>query len=235
MNKYIFAVAIASFLVAGPALAADPIEPEPPFVEEDVSSAWDGFYTGVHIGAGVGNRVGCWDFGLTVDCGGGDFIDDFDYDQTGLLLGTQAGFNFALNESFALGVEVSGSWTNISGELNPGDIDGGTGTYTFLATGTARVGWTNDMFMLYGEAGVAVANFNFQGNSGCSFDQTHTGGVAGLGAEMMVAGNVSLFGEWNRVWIPSSTVGCTSFGFIPTSVENEGTLDLFKVGLNAHF
>jgi opacity protein-like surface antigen len=234
MHRLIPAIALVPLLFTAPAFAADPPFEEEPVVEVD-NSAWDGFYTGIHLGAGRGFRAGCWDFGLTVDCAGGDFIDDFIYDQQGWLLGTQAGFNFALNESFVVGLEVSGSWANVAGELNPGDIDGGIGTYDFITTGTARVGWTNDMFMLYGEGGIALANFHFQGNSGCSFDQTHTGGVVGLGAEVMVVENISLFAEWNRVWIPTSQVGCTSFGFIPTSVENGGILDLLKVGLNAHF
>jgi opacity protein-like surface antigen len=235
MNRLIPAIALVPLLLAAPALAADPPMMDEPIVETDVS-AWDGFYTGIHLGAARGVRAGCWElFSLDVDCPAGIFGDDFIYDQQGWLLGTQAGFNFALNESFVVGLEVSGSWANIAGELNPGDIDGGLGTYDFLATGTARAGWTTDIFMLYAEGGLALANFHFQGNSGCDFDQTHTGGVVGLGAEVMVVENVSLFAEWNRVWIPTSDVTCTSFGFFPTAVENGGVLDLIKVGLNAHF
>jgi opacity protein-like surface antigen len=237
MNKLLSAVALVPLLIAAPAFAADFAEPEDVFVDEpvDAGSVWDGFYTGVHIGAGIGNRFGCLydgDDDVPDDC----FEDtDFDYDLKGLLLGTQAGFNFALNESFVVGVEVSSSFTNISGLLNPDDADEGEGRYNWIHTGTVRAGWTTDMFMLYGEAGVALAGFEFQSPFICNFETTALGGVAGLGAEAMVAGNVSVFAEWNRVFLKPQSNNCNFPFFDDLTAHTAGHLDLFKVGLNAHF
>lgn len=238
MTKLLSAIVLVPLLSAVPVSAADFFDPPP--VEEMAATVtnWDGFYAGIHGGGARSNRTGCWDaFDTTVDCGAGDFDEEFNYDQMGLLLGAQAGFNFSLNENFVLGVEVAGSWANITGELLPGDIAGGTGTYNWLATGTARAGFTFDRVLLYAEGGVALAGFNFESNNGCDFQQTHTGVVGGLGAEFQVADNVSIFGEWNRIWIPTSRVICPTFGFgfLPTAVENSGTLDVFKVGANMHF
>ena len=236
MNKFLTTVALVPLLVGSPVLAADFVEPieELPIVEE--VSDWGGFYTGIHIGAGVGNRHGClddFDF-IPDDC----FTDpDFDYNQSGFLLGTQAGFNFALNESFVVGVEVSGSFTNISGFLDPEDPADGEGSYNWITTGTARAGWTNDMFMLYGEAGVALAGFEFEsgGFFSCNFDTTAVGGVLGVGAEVMVAENISLFGEWNHIFLQQQSNNCNNFIFDEFTAHTQGHLDLFKVGLNAHF
>jgi outer membrane immunogenic protein len=234
MNKFLTTVALVPLLVASPVLAADFVEPieEMPIVDEAVSD-WNGFYTGVHIGAGVGNRHGClddFDF-IPDDC----FTDpEFDYNLSGFLLGTQAGFNFALNESFVVGVEVSGSFTNISGFVDPDFEPLGEGSYNWITTGTARAGWTNEMFMIYGEAGVALAGFEFEGLF-CDFETTATGGVLGLGAEVMVAENVSLFGEWNRVFLQQQSNNCDFFFAPDLTAHTQGHLDLFKVGLNAHF
>jgi outer membrane immunogenic protein len=240
MNKLLTAVALVPLLIAAPALAADFNEPEV-FVDEpvDTGSVWDGFYTGIHIGGGIGNRFGC----VTDDdeAPEGCFEEDppgfdFDYDLRGLLLGTQAGFNFALTESFIVGVEVSSSFTNISGFLEPDDPGDGEGSYNWIHTGTARLGWGNDMFLLYGEGGVALAGFQFESSPfSCNFETTALGGVAGLGAEVMVAGNVSVFAEWNRIFLKPQDNNCNNLFNDDLTAHTAGHLDLFKAGLNAHF
>jgi outer membrane immunogenic protein len=239
MNRFLSAVALVPLLMATPVLAADFAEPEDVFIDDipvETGSVWDGFYTGIHIGAGVGNRFGClYDDEEAPDWCFEEGETDFDYDQKGLLLGTQAGFNFALTENFIVGVEVSSSFTNISGFLDPEDPGDGEGSYNWIHTGTARLGWGNEMFLLYGEGGVALAGFEFESPFICNFETTALGGVAGIGAEVMVAGNVSVFAEWNHIFLKPQANNCNFIFEDDLTAHTAGHLDLFKVGLNAHF
>jgi outer membrane immunogenic protein len=222
--------------MAGAANAADlgsvyeppPLEPIAP-----PETGWGGFFIGVHGGYGWANRDGCWDiFSTTVDCGGGDFDDTFDYGQDGWLAGAQGGYNWAFHPNFLVGVEVDASLADISGDLNPGDIDGGVGTWNWLATATAKAAWTNGPWMLYAEGGYAIGDFDFQGNSGCDFNANHTGPVAGVGAAVKLSPRVFFNVEYNHLWLGTETNPCTSFGFAPTAVETDAEMDVVKFGVN---
>lgn len=191
---------------------------------------WAQFYIGIQGGGAMGNRNGCADaFVVTIDCSDpGAF--PFDYNQQGFLLGAQAGANFFVTDQFVVGAEVDAAMTNIRGEL-PGMFTGGVGTYTSLATGTVKAGYAFDQAMIYAEAGLAIANFRFEGNTFCDFEQTHTGAVLGVGASYRIAENISIFGEYNHIWLPATTVPC---GFA-TTVLNQGSLHIGKIGLNYEF
>ena len=52
MHRLIPALALVPLLFTAPAFAADPPFEEEPVVEVD-NSAWDGFYTGIHLGVGA--------------------------------------------------------------------------------------------------------------------------------------------------------------------------------------
>jgi outer membrane immunogenic protein len=195
-------------------------------------SDWGGFYAGINGGYALSTREGCYDlFNIdSIDCDDGG-TTPFEYDLSGGFFGAQAGFDFQLNDNFVVGVQVDGSVADISG-----DLDGlGTGTYSWLASATAKLGYTTGDFMLYVKGGVATGGFSFAGTFGCDFDQTLTGGTAGIGAEMRMADNISVFAEYDRTWFPDASASCTTLGFIPTSINNKGTVDQFKVGLNYRF
>lgn len=227
----VFAFAALAGIVPGAAAAADFLSTEITTLTQPARVAdWAQFYIGIQGGGAMGNRNGCADIVTPVDCSvPGVFL--FDYDQQGFLLGAQAGANFFVTDQFVVGAEVDAAMTNIRGEL-PGMFTGGVGTYTSLATGTVKAGYAFDQAMIYAEAGVAIANFRFEGNFGCSFEQTHTGAVLGVGASYRVAENISVFGEYNHVWLPGTTVPC---GFPPATVWNQGSLHIGKVGLNYEF
>lgn len=62
--------------------------------------------------------------------------------------------------------------------------------------------------------------------------RTHIRHLPRLGASYRVAGSISIFGEYNYVWPPGTTVPC---GFPPATVLNQGSLHIGKVGLNYEF
>ena len=130
---------------------------------------------------------------------------------------------------------MDASLASITGELNEGDPDGGTGTYNWLATGTAKLGYAFDRFAVYGEAGVAIAGIDFEGNLGCDTSENHAGGVVGVGGSYQFTDNLSAFAEYNHVWLPTIGTTCQTFGFLPTAIEATGSLDIVKVGLNYSF
>lgn len=229
-------IAFLTGLIAlgGVAAAADlgtVYEPPPsePIAPPDVG--WSGFFLGVHGGYGLANRDGCWDFGFSADCGAGDFTATFDYDQDGWLAGAQGGYNMTWN-NFLLGVEVDASLADISGDLNPGSSAGGVGTWNWLASATAKAGLTGERWMIYAEGGYAIGDFDFRGNSGCDFNANHTGPVAGVGVALKMSPRVFFNVEYNHLWLGTETNPCTSFGFIPVTVETDAEMDVVKFGVN---
>jgi len=228
----VFAFAALAGIVPGAAAAADFLSTEITTLTQPARVAdWAQFYIGIQGGGAMGNRNGCADIVTPVDCSvPGVFL--FDYDQQGFLLGAQAGANFFVTDQFVLGAEVDVAMTSIRGELNTPFPTGGVGTYTSIATGTVKAGYAFDQAMIYAEAGLAIANFNFEGVLGCDFQQAHTGAVLGVGASYRVAENISIFGEYNHIWLPQTTALC---GLLPATVVNEGSLHIGKVGLNYEF
>jgi outer membrane immunogenic protein len=230
------AVAVAITWMAAPqSFAADVYVPPPeaPLIAP-APFDWSGFYIGVHAGYAWANRNGCWDFGsTTVDCGT-DFDETFDYGQKGPLVGAQGGYNWAWS-NFLLGVEVDASLADVTGELNPGDTDGGVGTWNWLASASARLGWAHNNWLLYAKGGYALGDFDFAGNSGCNFNMNHHGPLAGAGVEWRFSQHASVKLEYNHIWFDTRKTPCTAFGFIPTAVETGASMDVVKVGINYNF
>src|SRR5690554_6401210 len=133
-------VATSAFFLLG-AAAPQAADFEAPDIYAPVAmdeAEWATFYVGIHGGGASGARSGCYDIGFPPDCATGA---DWGYDQSGLLLGAQLGMTFQITDSIFAGVEVDASLASIGGELNPGAPDCGNGTYNWLATGTAKLGY----------------------------------------------------------------------------------------------
>jgi outer membrane immunogenic protein len=190
---------------------------------------WSGFYLGAQGGYGWGDRDGCFSF-FDTDC---DF-DTFSYDQDGGLGGVKAGYNYMLNNNFLLGVEIDGFLASISGD---GDFGGfpGEGEYNTLATFGGRLGYTMNQFLIYGTGGYAVASFDFEGSSGCSFDQDRNGYFVGGGAEFKFTERASVGIEYNYVDLGEDDQTCTTFGFLPTFTQSDATLNIITFGFNYNF
>ncbi len=239
LRKVAFGV-VAAALMSAPALAADAPRPVivPPPVIVKPSNPFDGFYAGGHAGYGWGNRNGCVSFGFPPTCTG----TTYDYNQSGWLAGGQVGVNKVLGAGgLVIGAEVSASLSGIQGNLNlpgfGGFLFNGPGEYSTLATATAKIGWTNNKWMIYAEGGLSLGSFKYQ-SAACSFDSQQQGWLGGVGAEVAMANNNSLFVEWNRYQFNDKDVQCTFniLGFpLPLGVDTRSHIDTIKVGFNHYF
>lgn len=233
--KSISALAFAAaILVSGGAFAADLQIPATPdkAMAMAVPSTWDGFYAGVNAGYANNNRTGDWAFAGAPGTGA-----NFDYNLAGGLIGAQAGFNYTLSDSFVIGVQVDADVANINGSIPASDPNGngGSGQINWLASATAKLGYSTGNFLLYVEGGYALADYQFQAYTGCNVNQTNGGFAAGVGASYKFSKNVSADLNYQHVWLQDRTSTCTAFAFIPLDVTTQGSLDVVKAGLNYHF
>jgi outer membrane immunogenic protein len=232
--KRISVVALAAaLLLSGGAYAADLQIPATPdkAIADAVPSGWDGFYAGVNAGYGWGNRTGTSDI-----TGGGPTVGAWDYNLSGGLLGAQAGFNYELTNNFVVGVQVDADFANINGSDATQVFGGGPGTYNWLGTATAKLGYATDKFLVYVDGGYAIAGFNFSGSTGCSFNQADSGFVAGVGGSYKMTDNISVDLNYNHVWFQDATAACSAFGgALPLDIHDSLGADVVKVGLNYKF
>jgi outer membrane immunogenic protein len=220
-------VAVVGF--SSSALAADLIIRDD-FVERGVVhvDTWSGAYIGGHVGWGWAH--------VDIESEHGD-IDDIDtYTAAGFLIGGQIGANVQM-DALVLGVVGDLAWTNITGDSGEDADEDILGTNIhWIGTVRGKLGFATDMFMLYGTAGVAFAGveqtlYDWWPDVDRSIDGHRFGWVAGIGAEAMVADNVSIFGE-----VLYHDFGTVDFEF---DGDEDGTHALnvttAKVGVNFHF
>jgi opacity protein-like surface antigen len=183
-----------------------------------------------------------------------------------------AGFDGGVNAqagSFVFGVEGEWMWTGLKASqtaTSPFFGPGSTGSVTaetridWLAIASARAGFVvGDKLLVYGKAGVAIANEKhsvslfasdpvFGTISGSeSAKAIHTGGVIGLGAEYAFASNWSAKIEYDYLRMLgqyyTATGGIAVAGLIGTGTINTAQpfdrmsqdLHLVKFGVNYHF
>jgi len=209
MTTRIFGALAFAGLLTGTATAADLYVPTPDEAIVTASRDWTGFYIGAHAGYS--------DFDAAHDG------DDTDLATlNGWLGGVQAGYNFQA-DSLVFGVEADLSAAGIleGDDTDHWDEDDGI---KGLATLRGRLGYAVGDLLLYGTAGLAVANLDV------SDDQQFIGGwVAGVGAEYMVSEAVSLKAEYLY----------TNFGSVDVVGYGGDRFDIagstVKVGVNFHF
>lgn len=230
--KRITTALLATVAAAGlmsSAYAADLIIEEPAEVGVvDVGGNWDGAYIGASIGGAWGTQAGEYD----------DSWDYFDesFELSGWLAGIQAGANVQM-DSFVLGIEGDISWSDISGDSSDLSDDYLYTNVDWVGTLRGRAGVAFDSVLLYATAGVAFANVSQWVDDDFSGDtDTVTGArfgwVVGVGAEAMVADNVSVKGE---VLFHDLAATDTDFDNGTTYYDDSVSFTTFKVGVNFHF
>jgi outer membrane immunogenic protein len=194
----------------GTAQAADLLISEPADLPVVVDAAhdWSGFYAGAHVGYGAGT--------LTIP----DF--DFEEDVDGYFGGVQLGYNVQL-DNIVLGVQTDISLADIS---NPDETPGDS--IDWFGSTTIRAGVAVDSFLPYLKAGVAYGAGTGT-NDSITDTQTFVGWTAGIGAEVAVTDDISLFAEYDYY-----DFGTATFDF-GDDVDVGATLSVVKVGLNFAF
>jgi len=261
MKKTLFIAAVAVLVSVGAASARDlaPASGSP----GATADSWSGFYAGVNGGYGWGNRTGCWDFAFNLppyfttdpitSCNGAPTSPvnyTFNYNQRGGLAGGQAGYNWT-KDMLLFGIEASADWANVSGRFDQSLINfddghghtysllniGGVGTWNSIVDLTAKVGVAHPKWMAFAEGGWALANFSFKGDSGCDFNMTNSGLVAGAGIGVKLGKHWSVEVKYDHAWLAAQNASCTvdAFGGVPLKILTQGGIDTVKVALNYRF
>ncbi|MDB5541342.1 MAG: porin family protein [Devosia sp.] len=192
----------------------------------DAATDWSGFYAGVHGGMGTG------EISMT------DTFTSTTATASGWLAGLQAGYNFEAG-NFVLGVEGDVSWADIGVEFD----SGASGTHyrvDWMASLRGRAGVTLDSALLYGTAGIETAGASvsiWNASPGITDDvgATHSGWVAGLGAELMVTENVSLRGEYLYHALGDEPYTITAPDLTQATADLGYAFRTLTVGANFHF
>lgn len=202
---------------------------------------WQGFYIGGNIGASQGTS----NWRDTVPTIAGIAGSEFSMRGLGVTGGAQAGFNFQSGR-FVYGIEgtISGSSLDNTRVLN---LPPAVGTFksglNWLATGTARIGYTFGRSMLYAKAGVAVGefenSFRLDGTAGPFIfpggTSTHVGWTVGAGAERAISDRWAL--RYDISYADFGRQRYESFlpAFGPAIADINHTVITSTIGLNYRF
>jgi len=284
MKKTLLAGVSILALSVGAANAADlgakPLYKAPPPVPVVAPISWTGFYIGGHLGAGWGTNE--WDDAASAtgcsnsngqgsanptcvaiggggsgpsSSAGGPFGLESSHTINGFLGGGQIGYNYQFSPYWVLGVEVDGSFADLTGHgscaleglLNCNSkVDG-------LATFKGRVGFTVDHALIFVEGGGAWAHEKFSvtnnnanplqfvcnvpdvGNTcviqGGSVSDNRWGWMFGAGIEYLITQNWSAKIEYNFLDLGTKTYVINDSPVFDINSK----IHLVKFGVNYHF
>jgi outer membrane immunogenic protein len=206
--------------IAGSAYAADlPAPPSAPYTKAPAIVSpvtnWSGFYIGAMGGYGKENSSD--PLALKGGFGGGT-----------------VGYNWQFGQ-FVAGIEGDGAFADVNNSVTIGGVTVGA-KLDALATVRGRFGIAVDQVLLYGTAGLAIADAKLSASAlgvGISDNQTLTGWTAGAGIEWMFLPHWSLKGEYLYRSFGGQTFFANQF---PPGIQT-GTLNINsgQVGINYHF
>jgi outer membrane immunogenic protein len=240
--------ALAGFLVAPPALAADLPPLKAPALDRGAPS-WAGPYIGFNVGV-------VWSQNPGVDCTftGQSPCDGVSFPApraAGISGGLLTGINWQVG-SWVFGVEGD---INALGAVNDtaqfSGIDPQKGPdrlaskYDWLGTARARAGFATGNALFYGTGGLAFgsARHTYDFGTGDPFlsqsfsvRQTRLGWTVGGGVEYALSSNVSLKTEYLYVHLDPSDIDITSIGGTgPSVLHYKNNLSIVRGGLNYRF
>ena len=218
------------------ALAADLPKRTAPALAPVPAFTWAGLYVGANLGSLMTRSKGdelVYGYGMTSANGTGVFASanlGYNWQTNNLVVGIEADLGLASTRAQG--------FSEASSEYNRVKVD-----YSSLGSLRARLGYSFDRVLVYGTAGLAVANINFVGMHFSDPDITsdgrvsvkglRTGWIVGAGIEYAISQNYSLKTEalylgFKNVTSEVATGGC-QFGFKRTS----GLIS--RVGINYKF
>jgi outer membrane immunogenic protein len=232
----------ACLLLASSALAADmgvplSMPPPPPLF------TWTGCYAGGQVGGGWGQKDLNDSAGIVSPISG---FTSANLNISGYMLGGQIGCDYQFAPHWVIGIEGAAAGGNIGGSTGvatPGLL-GDSATFKditdYLASGTARIGYAWDRWLVYAKGGAAWAGDRYSAfDSLATYDfeglETRFGWTAGAGVEWAVWNNWSVKLEYD--YYGFGTRGVT---FIDNVSGTIGPLDVkqniqvIKLGVNLH-
>jgi outer membrane immunogenic protein len=254
MKKLLLVGATTYWLaISGPSFAADmPIEvtkaPVPPTV-----FSWTGCYLGGHVGGGWASKQVTDPVQLVQDSLSGapvtTGVTSVSVSPTGLVVGGQFGCDYQFAPTWVSGIEFAASGSTMKASTSavlplgfPGETALVTARTDFLGSGTVRLGYAIDRWLLYVKGGVAWAGdkydvtgsftgipFGFEG-----LDQ-RLGWIVGGGVDWAFSGHWSVTLEYDyydlghRITLMSDPINAVS-----GPVDFKQGVQVAKVGLNFH-
>jgi outer membrane immunogenic protein len=204
--------------LAGPAIAAD-LKAKGPVAAAAPAWSWGGSYIGLHGGYAWGNDDHAFaPLSGFAPAAGGAFSQDLD----GGLFGFQTGFNWQIG-NVVFGLEGTTSWTSIEGK-DAGVFGGAFAGASYktevedLSTFTARLGFANGPWLLYGKGGVAYGEVKSTFTNGAQYFREHNdhiGWTAGVGVEYALTPSWIIGLEYNYVDLGDQRYG----GLLPTFAD----------------
>lgn len=237
---WLAATALGALLPVQGSMAADlPVKAKPIVA---ATFDWSGVYIGAHAGYGGG---------MTDWPPGG--IAQADYVARGALAGGQIGINKQLG-SFVFGMELAGSWADISGKSHV-ELSGAAfpnavsldhrSSIDGLATIAARAGLAADRWFVFAKAGLSAVHGEHStsfvaaqlGSLTASGNEIRYAPMLGFGSEYALTGNWSLFGEYNFHYLGERSVAMRAItGGVPVPQAFDQRIDqslhIAKVGVN---
>ena len=220
-----------------------------------VPQRWNGPYIGVNLGYGwadIGGSVTVFDQGGNPLYGPAGYSIDAD----GMFGGLQIGFNRRIG-NFFFGLEADLQTADMSGSST---TSGAGFTYVasasvdWFATARVRGGFASNLMLVYGTAGLAFANVDYDatfktGNTSVhlSNDETRVGFVLGAGLELALRSNWSLKIEYQYLnfgsqsaggsysWTSARVVDCRDIITTGTNTVSSGVdtdIHTVRIGLN---
>ncbi|HLY05277.1 MAG TPA: outer membrane beta-barrel protein [Rhizomicrobium sp.] len=213
-----------------------------------LSSAAAKDWTGVYAGASVGFATDTFAFPYGVNLPGQFLSGESAITSRGPLAGIVAGYNHEFGDGIVAGVELDGSWSDVSGAST---VHGGAATVRFatrqlnFATARLRGGYALGRFLPYFTAGLTLATAQTSyaltappssvtaggGTATRSGFFPHVG-VVGLGLEYALTSNFSVKGEYLYDFVNARYA---MYEPAPPTAVGFGTREMYhvaRVGLN---
>jgi outer membrane immunogenic protein len=215
-----FAAFVAFSVVAGPARA-----------QGVAANDTAGFY----LGAFAGYANGSYQSAVS---------PSIDHEPAGQFAGVRAGWNRSVG-SFVFGAEADVALASVDGDDSitvSGFKSDVSHDINYLSTVRARVGGIAGRAMIYGTAGLALADLDNQLVVSASGNEVgrdeegsrHTGWAAGAGLEFAITQRMSLTAEYLHIDMREEEVRVNIGGF-PFTDEGDLDLNTFRFGVNFRF
>ncbi|ARN81897.1 outer membrane beta-barrel protein [Methylocystis bryophila] len=247
-----------AYKIGGPGAGALPFGPLTLTKSTPSLHDWSGFYLGPNIGYGMGATTAYFT-PLSPD----SILNNWAlasvptsraYPSVGFVGGGQMGYNYAIGQNALVGVETDIDYAHIGGSFGYSylyPIVTSAARTEWLGTTRLRLGWTpgSGALLLYATGGLAYGGgfFNASMIDGVHYvfganRSASVGWVAGAGAELAVAENVSLRAEYLFVDLGRRNLVATEYGGpaamgapLAYGLQSQVQHNLVRLGVNYRF